>query len=283
MLKKLVTSFLVSVLLLSSLELGATELNNQQMKGLRETLQETSKSRTQGMALLVGLKEVNPRYYYGWDGASGCWGCELDVDKVDNIVSKNNYNKTILKTAQATKNSILDNIDIASTTLKSGDIFVFYFSGHGGQISDYNNDETDGLDETFCAYDGEIIDDEIHEKLEKFKPGVRIFMLTDNCHSGTNYKNPRTEYLFENEKSLGINAGLIHISGCKDDEYSYGYRDGGEFTKAMVKAWNNGFFSGNYFSFYQSLLNNITSPQEPQYNEYGNVSSEFKSQIPFTI
>jgi metacaspase-1 len=33
-------------------------------------------------------------------------------------------------------------------------------------------------------YDGELIDDELYAALNKFAAGVRIFVLSDSCHSG---------------------------------------------------------------------------------------------------
>jgi hypothetical protein len=34
-------------------------------------------------------------------------------------------------------------------------------------------------------YDGELIDDEVYAALNQFAGGVRIFVLSDSCHSGT--------------------------------------------------------------------------------------------------
>lgn len=64
-------------------------------------------------------------------------------------------------------------------------MFVIYYSGHGGQVSDVNGDEADAYDETWCLYNGQLIDDEIYYAFSSFKEGVRIFMLSDSCHSGT--------------------------------------------------------------------------------------------------
>lgn len=52
-------------------------------------------------------------------------------------------------------------------------------------MEDTNGDEQDAKDETWVLYDGEVVDDELHELYTKFKAGVRIFVLSDSCHSGT--------------------------------------------------------------------------------------------------
>jgi hypothetical protein len=48
-----------------------------------------------------------------------------------------------------------------------------------------SGEERDKLDETWCLFDGELIDDEVFLALSRFAAGVRIFVLSDSCHSGT--------------------------------------------------------------------------------------------------
>ena len=59
------------------------------------------------------------------------------------------------------------------------------YSGHGGQLPDQDGDETELQDETWCLYDGELVDDELLRLWVKFKAGVRILVFSDSCHSGT--------------------------------------------------------------------------------------------------
>ena len=42
---------------------------------------------------------------------------------------------------------------------------------------------------TWLAYDRQIVDDELYALWGKFAPGVRIFVLSDSCHSGTVVKD----------------------------------------------------------------------------------------------
>lgn len=48
-----------------------------------------------------------------------------------------------------------------------------------------SNDEPDGLDETWVLFDRQLVDDELYAAWLLFRPGVRIFVLSDSCHSGT--------------------------------------------------------------------------------------------------
>ena len=41
-------------------------------------------------------------------------------------------------------------------------------------------------DETWCIYsDRQLVDDELYSLWAQFAAGVRIFVLSDSCHSGT--------------------------------------------------------------------------------------------------
>ncbi len=233
-------------------------------------------------SLLVGLKSVDPSKYGGWDGTSGCWGCELDVDNIAAIVEPLNYRTSILKTEAATASAILSALEDAATKCQSGDLFVFYFSGHGGQQPDISGDELDGKDETLVAYDRELTDDELNTVWTKFKAGVRIFMVSDSCNSGTNYKmrmldiahsTPIRFFARETERGKSskaarsaMHAQMIHFGGCRDGFTSSGYMAGGAFTQALVQTWNNGRFDGDYPAFYQSIKSRITSGQIVQYS-----------------
>lgn len=256
--------------------------------GVNETIPAPAASVTRearAVALLVGLKSVDPNAYNGWDGKNGCYGCENDVDSLYGILSPLGYSITTLKTAQATRWAIKNQISSIADSLYEGDIFVFQYSGHGGQRDDYNGDESDGKDETLVAYDGEIIDDELDELWVKFRAGVRIVTISDSCHSGTVYRNMDQGLLSPGTRANGnMEAGLIHMSGCRDDQLSAGPADGGAMTKALVRAWDNGNFDGNYQQFVNAIRANINSPsQTPEYHEYGNVSDGFRNQKPFTV
>src|SRR5688500_19498444 len=87
--------------------------------------------------------------------------------------------------SQATSSAVISAIGQASRSLTSGDILLLTYSGHGGQFDDVNGDEDDGQDETWVLWDRQVLDDELYSLWSQFAAGVRIFVLSDSCHSGT--------------------------------------------------------------------------------------------------
>jgi metacaspase-1 len=136
-----------------------------------------------GLALTIGLNAVDPRHYAGWSGR--LQACEADARDMADIARARKFTVQRLLTRRATRRAVLAGIARAAAALRSGDIFLLTYSGHGGQVPDRNHDEPDLQDETWCLYDGELIDDEINQALGRFKAGVRVLVLSDSCHSGT--------------------------------------------------------------------------------------------------
>ncbi|MBT3786113.1 caspase family protein [bacterium] len=247
-----------------------------------------------GIALLVGITEVDPDQYGGWDGREGCFGCEKDVQVMQGILRPMGYEVQTLLTRKATAQNIVGGLRDAITELEAGDIFVFYFSGHGGQTFELTEegDEKDGMDETLVVYDRRIIDDELNEIWMQAREGVRLVMISDSCNSGTNYMArmginfaaPETgEISIDKEERAEMKAQLIHFGGCQDGAVSAGYSSGGEFTASLCAAWDEGSFSGIYKDFHYEIVSLIESKQKPQYREYGPVTDEFRESRPFQI
>lgn len=137
-----------------------------------------------GISLHIGLNKVDPDQYGGWDGTLNA--CESDANDMKAIADSRGFESNILLTSDASAEAVLAGIDRAAGELDSGDMFLVTYSGHGGQVPDRDDEgETDGSDETWVAYDREIVDDELYARWAKFKPGVRILVLSDSCHSGT--------------------------------------------------------------------------------------------------
>lgn len=140
-----------------------------------------------GRALIVGIKEVD-RNRYGSPYRNGCFAAELDAANIDRVLGIEGFERRVLMTDAATSDAILNELRQLAEATIAGDIFVFYFAGHGGQQWDGNGDEIDGFDETLFAYDRPLADDVLALIWRKFPAGSRVLMISDSCNSGTNYE-----------------------------------------------------------------------------------------------
>jgi hypothetical protein len=141
-----------------------------------------------GISLHIGLNRVDPAHYQGWDGA--LTACEFDANDMRAIAVSQGFEPRSLLTKEATAEAVLSAIEGAAGELGQGDLFLCTYSGHGGQVPDKNGeDEPDRTDETWVLYDRQLVDDELYALWAKFKPGVRIFVLSDSCHSGSVLRN----------------------------------------------------------------------------------------------
>lgn len=137
-----------------------------------------------GKSIHVGLNKVDPEHYDGWDGALAA--CEFDANAMESLAQSRGFETTKLLTQEATADAVTQAIESAAGELEPGDILFLSYSGHGGQVPDTNGEEeADNSDETWLAYDRQIVDDELYALWTEFQPGVRVIVLSDSCHSGT--------------------------------------------------------------------------------------------------
>ncbi|HEY5893463.1 MAG TPA: caspase family protein [Chthoniobacterales bacterium] len=268
-----------------------------------------------GISLHLGLNYVDPKHYGGWNGE--LFACEADANDMAALAESRGFEtQTLLRecvTAKAVKQAILS----AAKKLKKGDTFFFSYSGHGGQVPDRNGDEgrfgdtRDAMDETWCLFDRQMVDDELAALYARFKAGVRIIVLSDSCHSGTVVRAlgepikarvrllppaKAAEVYRENQaiydaiqqgvtglEQQTIKATVLLISGCQDNQLS---RDGdlnGLFTGTLKDVWRNGAFQGGYRHFRDAIVAKMPSDQIPNYFVIGAQNKAFESEQPFTI
>lgn len=198
------------------------------------------------------------------------------------------------------------------------------YSGHGGQIPDKTADEVDKkkMDDTWCLYDGQMLDDELNQLLAEFRPGVRVLVLSDSCHSSTMLRNemataPR-DVVVEEEQSFSralpksiarstftkhqsfykdiqakakipkeIVASVKLLAGCHETEESYCNAKTGYFTQALKNVFNNGAFNGSYDQLLAEIKRTIRKstlgPQNPDEMKQGPVDPVFEAGPPFKI
>lgn len=278
-----------------------------------------------GQSLHIGLNHVNPVAYNGWDGELS--GCINDARDMKAIADSLGYSSTIFTDSQATAPAVFRSINQASQQLESGDTFLLTYSGHGGQMPDVTSDEPDAKDETWVLWDRQLIDDELNALWAGFAAGVRIFMLSDSCHSGTvarmvaykarfksrevaaqyerppnqaprvrlgdprvllvNYQNNQENYEISqfttHAHRTTIQASILLISGCQDNQLSADGDRNGLFTQRLLEVWNSGAFRGNYAQFHSAILSRMPSDQTPNLFRNGVTNSGFEAEKPFTI
>ena len=161
----------------------------------------TGAAKPKGISLHIGLNRVDPIHYAGWNGE--LVACENDARDMEPMAKSQGFATQSLLTKAATSTALLDAIEKAAKGLVEDDFFLLTYSGHGGQINDVNKDEPDGLDETWVLYDRQLVDDELYAMWSHFRPGVRIFVVADSCHSGT-----ITKEMFLNPESF-----IPHLEG----------------------------------------------------------------------
>ncbi len=142
-----------------------------------------SRRKAKGLSLHIGLNEVKAAAYSGWSGPLAA--CEFDANDMASLASGRGLSATLLLTRKATRAKVLAGLRGAAKALAAGDLFLLTYSGHGGQVPDVSGEEPDKLDETWCLYDGQLIDDELYLLLSRFRAGVRVVVLSDSCHSGS--------------------------------------------------------------------------------------------------
>lgn len=271
-----------------------------------------------GISLHLGLNAVDPGHYSGWSGPLNA--CEADARDMLALAKSRGFTGSTLLTRSATRAQLLSEIRKAAGQLSSGDFYLLSYSGHGGQVPDVNGDEDDGLDETWCLYDGQLIDDELHVALQQFKAGVRVCVLSDSCHSGTvtkqvvsaeYYELAKNPNLFRNMpgdiclrvymdhkdfydglgdaadacvKGGQTLASIILISGCQDSQLSGDGAFNGVFTAGLKRAWHGGTFKGGYLAFKDAIAAAINQPdQVPNMFVTGAPNPAFEAETPFSI
>ncbi|MBN1584499.1 MAG: caspase family protein [Anaerolineae bacterium] len=272
-----------------------------------------------GISVHIGLNRVDSDHYRDaggnpWDGKLA--GCINDAKTMQAIAEKRGFKTLLLLDDAATAKSVTNAIADAATNLRNGDIFFISYSGHGGQVPDLDSEEEDKMDETWCLFDRQLVDDELYALWSKFASGVRIFMLSDSCHSGTMAKDPMAQDIMTNEPSpirvmpagvqkgtyashkadydaiqkqhpLGdrvfVESSVILISGCQDNQLSYDGENNGKFTGTLLRVWNNGKFRGDTHKFWKKIVDNMPFYQSPNLYKVGASNPYFEKQRPFTI
>lgn len=118
-------------------------------------------------------------------------GCVNDATNWAKAFNNLGFDTAFIRDKDATIEGILQSVRKLVSDARSGDVLAIQYAGHGYQLSDIDQDETegDGMDEALVPYDFEagafILDDDIRREFSAIKPGVSLTCFLDCCHSGT--------------------------------------------------------------------------------------------------
>lgn len=215
-------------------------------------------------AVVCGLTRVDPAAWGGWRGE--CPGSDTDAQVFAAACASNGIGAELLLNENCTADNVTRAAGAACARLEPGGLLILYLSGHGGQRSAaVPGSEADGKDETLCLWDGPLDDDAVWRLLCRVPEGVRIWMITDTCNSGTNYRGPRRYAAEAGRRGRGLfsrraEPDLLHWGGCADGLSSYGTEQGGTFTTALVDAYESG---QSYAAWFGRALRLMPASQRP--------------------
>lgn len=269
-----------------------------------------------GYAVLIGLGTVDVQAYPGKTyGAAAVSGTAKDLARMRELLS--GYEVFTLQDQEATRANVIAITRTIGRKVSPGDLFVFYFSGHGDQVPDQNGDEPDHMDEVLVTYDGYLVDDSLQALFARYFRHNTNIMVVDACHSSSSYKLPAAamhdyemrrssvKSVFRNERlveeqtasespcSLGQRTGedepypLIYYGATGDDGQALGNSSGGLLTATMY----------GYMQYYQKrgalayldyrklacLLRSAMKFQPLQYHEIGPLPETITQHIPFKL
>ncbi|MEO7520446.1 MAG: caspase family protein, partial [Gemmatimonas sp.] len=118
-------------------------------------------------------------------------GCVNDATNWAKAFTGLGFDTAFIRDKDATIEGILQSVRKLVSDARSGDVLAIQFAGHGYQLNDVDQDESegDGMDEALVPYDFEagafILDDDIRREFSLIRPGVSLTCFLDCCHSGT--------------------------------------------------------------------------------------------------
>lgn len=239
-----------------------------------------------GTAIHVAVARVDPAAYGGWDGE--LQAPDRDAETMRALAAGAGFDPpaVLLSDRDATASAVLAALRAASQRCAAGDLLLLTFSGHGGQLPDLEGQEPDARNETWVLHDRMLVDNELRAAFSRFASGVRILVISDCCHSGSDVelrppgtwrlipsgardaslaRNGEVYALAQNETGDAMpDAGVLLLAACQDDELAYEDEDGGLLTSSIATVWANGSFSGTYATFRDDVAAQIAKRVESQ-------------------
>jgi hypothetical protein len=229
----------------------------------------------------------------------------------------------VLRGPAATRRAVNGALAGAAGLLECDDTLLVTFSGHGDQKEDCDGDDGYGSDESWCLYDGILLDDQLAGYWQLFQPGVRIVVVSESCHSGGMGRTGDPPALANKGGEAWAPApdeGLRRTRGWRGPApvdaavaeavascIAEAPRDrceiqasvliltasrkeekaqDGLFSKHLLDVWNNGGFDGSYCSLYYEVRERVMHDrcsQEPQILLVGAANPDFALEPAFRM
>ena len=182
----------------------------------------------------------------------------------------------LLLGAGATRAAVRSSLDALSAASNAADMVLLTFSGHGGRTklsARSGVPEPVGL---WQLYDGSLHDEQLKADLGRFRPGVRLLVVSDNCSGGI-------PSLRASQLTDSLSASVIVLAACQADQYADGTGLPGHFAEVLSRTWNGGAFNGAYPQFHRAICESMPAYQKPDFYRVGAPDAAFEAQRPFTI
>lgn len=232
-------------------------------------------------AVLCGVRSVDSTWYaHGWNGALS--GIDEDLYNIEAILASSSPQDpgfTVQEFRNPTRQELLSGLRQTVASLASGDLLVFYYSGHGGQVPNPFPGMLSPLD-VLCLVDGLIFNRELGAIWAAAPAGAQLIAIADSCSSerfaairatdvaipplrepGTVLTRLAPQDVIEDSYEAHAHellpfldairqthgsgevvpaAELLVLAACADNTLAHCDELGGAFTKGLKLAWSNG-------------------------------------------
>lgn len=264
-----------------------------------------------GISLHIGINQVDDGKYP--ESYAYLNGAEEDAQSMHLLATDNGFEaKDLILGAAANIDSVTTAIKDIAHELPEGGLFLLTYSGHGGRLKNPVNDPKDPYFQTWCLYDGHLVDKKLYSLWGNFKKNTRILVVSDSCYSGSVIKLMKryvdlinaAEQLQKSwlhkakslhadstaEKLAEVKAAVILLASSQDSQKSKDSdpstgSPNSKFTTALLNVWDNGAFTANHKQFLEAIQAKFSDDnyQKPNYFITGTYNETFIKQTPFTI
>lgn len=145
------------------------------------------------------------------------------------------------------KGAIYDVVKSALTLEGQYARLYIYMNGHGNQVMDTSGDEIDGMDEIYQLPDGNVVDDDITDTINRAvmdscsDKRLLVILISDHCSSGSMIDKVDVKY------------DWISIGSSLDNQDSYVTGDGNVMTNVFLSVMGKCDSNISVIDFYKSL------------------------------